>query len=141
MLPTSIITSIFSSYGLYLSSDSRRTKAKAETQRERADRVVVVSMCGDDDPLQVVVVVLIYPLVSLLLLTSLGSCLVLYKRAKDKEEEENQRKQEREEKEQESKEVEQHEKAAPGAAEKRPARDATDAEPSVKKPKGKRCVP
>ncbi|ELR17437.1 Serine/threonine kinase [Acanthamoeba castellanii str. Neff] len=85
----------------------------------------------------VVVVVLIYPLVSLLLLTSLGSCLVLYKRAKDKEEEEYQRKQEKEENEQEgakSKE-EQHEKTAPGAAEKKPARDAIDSEPSAKKPR------
>lgn len=92
--------------------------------------------------MQVVVVVLIYPLVSLLLLTSLGSCLVLYKRAKDKEEEEYQRKQEKEENEQEgakSKE-EQHEKTAPGAAEKKPARDAIDSEPSAKKPRGKRCV-
>lgn len=40
---------------------------------------------------------LIYPIVSLLILTSLASCIILYKRAKDKEEEQL-RKQETKEK-------------------------------------------
>jgi hypothetical protein len=94
---------------------------------------------------QVVVVVLMYPLVSLVLLVSLALCLVLYKRAKDKEEEEYLRKQEQAKKQEKdiAREAKEQNKAAQIGVEKKLAalKDASDAESTAaKKAKGRSRV-